>query len=267
MGLHRGTEMMRLIDTHCHLDVAAFDSDREAVLARAHAAGVVAMVVPAITAAGWAGVTTLCSSRPMLYPALGLHPLYPAQPGDLERLERIVQTERPVALGEIGLDFFDADADRPGQQTLFEAQLALARAADLPVLLHVRKAHDTVLATLRRLRFTAGGIVHAFNGSRQQAQHYIELGFCLGFGGVVTRPRARKIRALAATLPLASLVLESDAPDMPPATHQGERNSPEYLPEILAAVAELRRESGEAIAAATSDNARLLFGMAAEGER
>ncbi|NCA70148.1 MAG: TatD family deoxyribonuclease [Sphingobacteriia bacterium] len=251
-----------LIDTHCHLDVAQFDIDRAAVLQRARSAGLVAIVVPAIEASGWAGLLALCDSAPDLYPALGLHPVYLSRHGatDLARLERLIAERRPLAIGEIGLDHFVPGLDHGAQLLLLESQLAIARAARLPVLLHVRKAHDETLAALRRARVT-GGIAHAFNGSIQQAKQYLDLGFRLGFGGMLTFTRSTRLRRLAAALPDEALVLETDAPDMTVATHQGERNSPEYLPAILQALAETRDADPAHLAAVTTANARAVLGM------
>ncbi|PQJ95208.1 TatD family hydrolase [Chromatium okenii] len=255
---------MPLIDTHCHLDVAVFDADRTAVMQRSAAAGVTDIVVPGISAAGWAKLLALCAdakmNRPMLHPALGLHPLFLAQhqPVDLAALARAVRQQPLIAIGEIGLDFYNADCDPPRQQALFAAQLAIAQEANLPVLLHVRRAHDAALLTLRRFPQVTG-IVHAFNGSPQQAAHYLARGFKLGFGGALTFERASKLRRLAAELPLDALVLETDAPDMAGAAHRGERNSPEYLPEVLATLAALRHTDAATLAAATTANARAVL--------
>ncbi len=247
---------MPLIDTHCHLDVAAFDDDRPAVLARARAAGVSRIVVPGITAEGWQGLLSLCEGEDGLYPALGLHPVFLDQhrPDDLRALETAIARHAPVAVGEIGLDFYLPALDVERQKALFEAQLHIARDAGLPVLLHVRKAHDDTLALLRRTRVT-GGICHAFNGSLQQARQYMDLGFKLGFGGMLTYERSHKLHRLARELPLEAMMLETDAPDMPPASHHGQRNSPEYLPEVLQALARLREEDADTIAAQTTANA------------
>jgi len=253
---------MELVDTHCHLDVAAFDPDRGRVIASARRAGVAAFVVPAIHAAGWPGLMRLCAGEADLYPALGLHPVFldRHRDNDVTALADLIERERPVAVGEIGLDFYMRELDRARQQTLFESQLEVAAAAGLPVLLHVRKAHDQALAALRRIR-PPGGIAHAFSGSVQQAYQYIDLGFRLGFGGMLTFERSRKLRALAAELPPESLVLETDAPDMTVATHRGERNSPEYLPECLRALAEVRGEEPARVAEQTTRNARELLGL------
>jgi TatD DNase family protein len=253
---------MEIIDTHCHLDVAAFNPDRAVVLERARAGGVAGIVVPGIEARGWDNLSAVCATAPDLFPAFGLHPVFAAthSTADLSLLEARLAAQRPVAVGEIGLDFYIKDADRTGQQALFDAQLAMARAAGLPVILHVRKAHDPVLSMLKRIRVT-GGTAHAFNGSLQQARQYIELGFKLGFGGMLTYERSVKLRALAQALPLEAIVLETDAPDMVVAQHRGERNSPEYLPDCLAALAALRDEAPATIAARTTANAREVFGL------
>lgn len=259
---------MRLIDTHCHIDVTEFDADRAAVLVRARAAGVAALVVPAIDAAGWDGLLALCASAPLagsrLYPALGLHPVYldAHREADLERLETLVAEQSLIAIGEIGLDHHVAGLDPERQRRLLERQLSIARAAGLPVLLHVRKAHDEMLALLRRQPVPAGGIAHAFNGSLQQAHQYLELGFKLGFGGMLTFERSRKLRRLATELPLDALVLETDAPDMTVASHHGERNSPEYLPEVLETLARLRDLEPSEVAERTTANAcAVLMGL------
>lgn len=253
---------MELLDTHCHLDVPAFDADREAVLERARAAGVVGIVVPAIDAEGWPALIRLCASAPDLYPALGLHPVFLAshQDNDLQALEHALVEHAVVAIGEIGLDWFVPGLDRDRQQRLFEAQLAIAAAADLPVLLHVRKAHDAVLAALRRAP-VRGGTAHAFNGSLEQARQYLDLGFRLGFGGMLTFERSTRLRRLARELPIEAIVLETDAPDMTVAAHRGERNSPEYLPDVLAALAVVRGADPADLARQTTANARAALGI------
>jgi TatD DNase family protein len=251
-----------IIDTHCHLDCPEFAADREAVLARARAAGVIAQLIPAIHRAGWPDLIALCARHPDLHPALGLHPVYldQHQDRDLAALERALADTKPTAVGEIGLDFYLRDLDRARQTRLFEAQLAVARQARLPVILHVRKAHQEMLAILRRSP-PVGGIVHAFSGGIEEARRYIDLGLKLGFGGMLTFERSTKLRHLAAQLPLAALVLETDAPDLTVAAHQGSRNSPEYLPDVLAALAEVRAEPAADLARATTANARAALGL------
>ena len=255
---------MELIDSHCHLDVSAFDADRNSVLQRARQNGVTGIVVPGIASTGWEGLWQLCRSEPGLYPAFGLHPVFLSQhtAGDLPALQDLLEQHPAVAVGEIGLDYVVDGLDRESQQTLFEAQLVIARDAGLPVILHVRKSHEQVLATLKRIR-VCGGICHAFNGSLQQASLYRELGFSFGFGGMLTFERSTKLRALAKALPVESIVLETDAPDMTVMQHRGERNSPEYLPYSLAALAEVRDEDVDELARVTTANACEVLNLAA----
>lgn len=253
---------LQLIDTHCHLDVAEFDADRDQVLAAARAAGVAAIVVPGIDAAGWPALIALCAAHADLFPALGLHPVYLSRHSerDLKALEQQLAIHRPVAVGEIGLDFHDPASDRGQQRRLCAAQFAIARAAGLPVLLHVRKAHDAMLALLREAGL-CGGIAHAFNGSLEQARQYLDLGFKLGFGGMLTFERSSRLRRLAAELPLEAIVLETDAPDLTVASHRFQRNSPAYLPEVLSALAAVRHANPADIAAATTANACDVLGL------
>lgn len=234
------------------------------MLAACRAAGVRGIVVPAVTAAGWPGLRALCAAHSDLHAAYGLHPVYVAAHGaaDLAALEAELAAGDAVAVGEIGLDFHVDGLDHARQRALLDAQLAIAATVRLPVLLHVRKAHDEVLAALRRTR-VPGGIAHAFNGSLQQAGQYLDLGFRLGFGGMLSFERSRKLRALARDLPPEALVLETDAPDLAVASHRGERNSPAYLPEVLAALAEVRGGRLEEIAAQTTRNAREVLNLPA----
>jgi TatD DNase family protein len=221
------------------------------------------MVIPAVDAAGWPALLALCRREAGLYAALGLHPIYVGSHRDeaLAELRRLVASERPVAIGEIGLDYFVEGLDRARQQWFFEQQLQIADEFCLPVLLHVRKAHDPVLMTLKRMKFSHGGIAHAFSGSPQQAEQYLALGFKLGFGGMLTYERSTRIRALARELPLEALVLETDAPDMSPALHHDERNSPEYLPEVLQALAMLRGVDAQQLASQLLANTLNVFGL------
>ena len=246
-----------LIDTHCHLDAIEFDADRDAVVARAGAVGVTRIVVPAVERANFDTVAALCRQTPGCSPAYGIHPMYVdrAHPEDLEALREILRRGNPVAVGEIGLDLFIAERDDERQEYYYVEQLKIAREFDLPVVLHVRRAIDPILKLLRRIR-VPGGIAHAFNGSRQQADEFIKLGFKLGFGGAMTWPRATHLRELAATLPLESLVLETDAPDISPSWLGKGRNEPAELAAIAREIAMLRRMETPALIAATAANAK-----------
>jgi TatD DNase family protein len=245
-----------LVDTHCHLDAAEFDADRMAVAAAATRAGVGLIVVPAVERANFGAVASVCREHEGCRAAYGIHPMYVdrAREEDLDTLRETVLREHPLAVGEIGLDRFVEPRDDAQQEFYFSAQLQIARDNDLPVLLHVRRAIDQVLKALRHCR-VPGGIAHAFNGSRQQADEFIKLGFKLGFGGAMTFPRASRIRELAATLPLDAIVLETDAPDIPPEWRVGSRNTPDQLPRIARTLAGLRGIALEEVAEVTTRNA------------
>jgi TatD DNase family protein len=263
------------IDTHCHLDAPEFDADRDAVRAAAHQAGVAHLVIPAVARPHWSSVMELAHRHGDSY-ALGIHPLYTPQAdtGDIDALRHLLAQQRSdphlVAVGEIGLDFFVPGLEAERQIWFYEQQIALAREFDLPVILHVRKSSDRLLKTLRATP-VVGGIAHAFNGSAQQAQAFIGCGFKLGFGGAVTYDRALKLRELAARLPLDSLVMETDAPDIPPhwlyttaeqraQGHAQGRNTPAQLPRIAAEIATLRHMTVQALAEASTHNARSALG-------
>ncbi|MDR2013853.1 MAG: TatD family hydrolase [Rhodanobacter sp.] len=251
-----------LIDSHCHLDAREFDADRTEVITRARNAGVTAQIVPAITLAGFPAVRALCAANAGLYPAYGLHPMYLTEhrPDHLDVLQDWIDRERPVAVGECGLDFFVEGLDPDLQRTYFLRQLEIAHDADLPVVLHARRAVDEVIASIRRVG-SLRGVVHSYSGSEEQARQLWKLGFRIGLGGPLTYAHAKRLRALTATMPIDYLLLETDAPDQPLANHRGQRNEPAYLAHVLDTVAALRGESREVIAAATTRNAQALFGL------
>ena len=262
--------MPHWIDTHCHLDAPEFAADADVVRARARAAGVQHIVIPAVQVAHADAVRSLAHRHGDSY-ALGIHPLYTPQAADddLECLADLLAQYRSdphlVAVGEIGLDFFVPGLDAERQTRFYRQQLQLARRFDLPVILHVRRSADALLKGLRELP-VQGGIAHAFNGSLQQARAFIALGFKLGLGGALSYERALQLRRLATELPIEALVLETDAPDMPPhwiyrtaaersaGLPQG-RNAPAELPRIAQVLADLRGMPLEALAQQTEANA------------
>lgn len=255
---------MQLIDSHCHLDAGEFDADRAMVIARAQAAGVVAQVVPAVTAESWPKLRSVCAQSPELHPAYGLHPMFLSEhrPEHLQHLRDWIERERPCAIGECGLDFFIEGLDPDSQRLYFKGQLDLAREYGLPLIVHARRAVDEVILSIRR---TGGlrGVVHSFSGSPEQARQLWDLGFLLGIGGPVTYPRANRLRSLVAEMPLEFLLLETDAPDQPDLHIRGQRNEPSRLPAILETVAALRRQPADEIAVQTTANARELFNLRA----
>lgn len=244
-----------LIDSHVHLDASEFAADRDEVIGNARAAGVQGFVVPAVDRQSFDAVLALAAARRDVCPALGIHPMYVmgACEDDLDVLEAHLARGAARAVGEIGLDHFVTDVDPVRQLDFFVAQLKLARRHDLPVILHVRRAVDPILKQLRRIG-VRGGITHAFNGSRQQAQVFIDLGFRLGFGGAMSFEGSSRIRELARTLPLSAIVLETDAPDIPPAWAQGERNVPANLARYAALLAQLRGISIDEVVETTGRN-------------
>lgn len=250
-----------LIDTHCHLDAAEFNADRDAIAQASVASGVGIMVIPAVAQSNFAHVTQLSDQYSCCCHALGWHPMTidSAQPSDIKVLRQTVahqieQHAKLVAIGEIGLDYFVTDKNRETQEYFFSEQLKIAQEFELPVILHVRRAIDDILKHLRRQK-VIGGIAHAFNGSLQQADEFIKLGFKLGFGGAMTYPRALHLRKLAQTLPLESIVLETDAPDIPPewVGNRG-RNTPCELGKIAEVLAEIRQIKTTQVIEVTSKN-------------
>lgn len=252
----------QLIDAHVHTDDERLAGDRNGVLAAARQANVIAQVVPAVSQRLWPRVKTVCDAEADLFPCYGLHPCFHDEHDDshLVELAQWLSRERPVAVGECGLDYQIAGADKAQQQHLFNAQLALAREFDLPVVIHARKAVEDVIRMIRSSGHYRG-LVHSFNGSIQQASRLIDLGYRLSFGGAVTFDRARRLRELVTALPLDAILLETDAPDQPDARHNHQRNEPAYLVDVWRAIADLRSEDGHTIARATTANAISLFDL------
>lgn len=255
--------MSNYIDTHTHLDFSDFDADRDALLADCVRMGVTRILLMGVTQGNWERIWQLVESSEHYFAAFGLHPIYQHLDSDVQQLrERIEQhagDPRCCAVGEFGLDYFIDNADRERQQRLFEAQLQIAADANLPALLHVRRAHAPVIATLKRFKLRRGGIVHAFSGSYEEAREYIRLGFKLGLGGAATWPQAKRMQRVIPLLPADSLVLETDSPDMPPAFSNQQRNTPQNLPRICAELAALRGEPAEQLARQCLHNTCELF--------
>ena len=254
--------MHELVDSHIHLDHASFAADRDEVIARARASGVEALVIPAVDRHSWPGIRQMCSSGRSLYPAYGVHPLFVEHHAatDVHELSAWLGAGDAVAIGEIGLDFHEQAPDRDTQRHFFKAQLQQAREHKLPVIVHARAAFEEVILTLRDAG-TLRGVVHSFSGSQEQASRLWDMGFCLGIGGPVTYPRARRLRQIVANMPAEFLLLESDAPDQPDADIRGQRNEPARVAMIAQCVADLRGEPLSALAATTTANANRLFGI------
>ncbi|TLS67025.1 TatD family deoxyribonuclease [Mariprofundus erugo] len=247
---------MQLIDSHCHLDDPRFDADRAAVMARAAAVGVSHLVVPAVAFDGWQKLRALAAADGRISPAYGLHPWFCAQ-HDQAHLDALPAfLAEAVAVGECGLD---GGRDLQAEQLYwFAAQLDVAVAMDLPVIVHAHKALDEVCREIRR-RPALRGVIHGFAGSRQQADHLLAQGFYLGIGSAVTRPQNRCLHQIVAAIPAERLLIETDAPDQPPAAHRGARNEPAFLLEIVEQIATLRGVDTAVFADRCNRNARELF--------
>ncbi|WP_312412705.1 metal-dependent hydrolase [Pseudescherichia sp.] len=253
----------RFIDTHCHFDFPPFTGDEAQSLARASAAGVEAVIVPAVEAAHFSRVLALAERFESVYAALGLHPIVIENhtPECIDRLadQLAARPTRLVAVGEIGLDLYREDPQFDKQEQLLDEQLKLAKRYDLPVILHSRRTHDKLAMHLKRHSLPRTGVVHGFAGSLQQAQRFIEMGYRIGVGGTITYPRASKTRDVIARLPLTALLLETDAPDMPLNGFQGEPNRPEQAARVFSTLCELRPEPPDEIAATLLDNTYQTF--------
>ncbi|MEE9327660.1 MAG: TatD family hydrolase [Cocleimonas sp.] len=253
---------MQLIDSHTHLDFADFDNDRQQVITKAKEQGVSDIIVSATTAKRWAVLKEVADSCACCHPAYGLHPMFMQQhhKGDIDKLKQWLETERAVAIGEIGLDFFIENYQADEQIQLFVAQVEIASELNLPVIIHARKSLDIILKNLRQFKNLTGSI-HSFSGSEQQAQQCIDLGFYLSFGGPITYTRATRLRKLVSKLPLDSILLESDSPDQPDASHYQQRNEPAYISNVAQVIAELQDIEVDQVANVTTRNAQALFNL------
>ena len=251
---------MELIDSHCHLDADRFDLDRDAVVASANSLNIAKIIIPATTANRWAKVRQVAGEYEGVYPSYGLHPMFVEQhqANHIRELDEWLDREKPVAVGECGLDFFNSRPDEKWQKQLFNEQLQLAVNHQLPVIVHARKAMDEVISLLRK-NTPVGGVIHSFAGSLQQARQIIDLGFKLGIAATVGFERAKKLRAVVASVPDYALLLESDAPDQPGAAHRGERNEPAYIVEHLKTIATLRNIADAELADVLQRNSYQVF--------
>jgi len=247
---------IKLFDSHSHIDFPMFKGKIDTLIAKCEDVGIGGILIPGVTRDGWRRIRQISARKPICHTALGLHPMFvdKHKESDLHDLEMALSVGPIAALGEIGLDYYNADVNRDLQLMYFKAQIEIAKEAHLPIILHVRKAHDEVLLILKKANFCLGGIAHAYNGSESQAQRYIDMGFKLGFGGAMTYPRAAKLHKLATNLPLESIVIETDAPDMPPVTCKSKHNTPLHLFDNFRSLASLREEPAALIAKQTTLN-------------
>jgi TatD DNase family protein len=252
---------MQLIDSHAHLDFPQFDDDRDAVIERARGAGLVAILNAGADLPSSRAAVALADTYDFIYAAVGVHPHDAATvtPAVLDELRALARHPKVVAAGEIGLDYYRDLSPRPVQRRAFADQLALAVELHLPVVVHSREAHDDVLAALQGWEGT--GVLHSYSAGPERLEEVLGLGFSIGISGPVTFRKADQLRAVAAAVPLERLLVETDCPYLTPAPYRGKRNEPAYVRYVVEAVARARGMPAEAVARATSDNARRLFGM------
>jgi TatD DNase family protein len=257
---------LNIIDTHAHLDMPQFDSDREAVVQRSIEAGVSHIITNGIDLESSRQAISLAERYPSIFATIGFHPQDAGKmrPGDLDTLAQLAKHPKVVAVGEIGLDYYREKTPRNIQLQVLQRLLELAVKLDLPVIIHARQAEQNILEILKNwvLTFQAGreniGVIHCFNGDMTTAQSYLELGFYIGFDAYIGYPSSR-ISEVIKSIPLNRLLIETDCPFLPPQSHRGKRNEPAYLPMTLAALARIRGESPEIMAQQTTENALRLF--------
>ena len=253
---------MKLIDTHCHLDFPVFSERLSELIARARHLGVSKLIVPGVTASNWAAVAQLSQQYPsIIYPAFGLHPCFLVDhlESHIDQLADVLTQMPDAIVGEIGLDFYIPQPNEALQSWYFEEQVRLASRFERPIIVHCRKAHDQCLKIIRTVGFAGGGVIHAYSGSLQQAQKYLDAGFKLGIGGAATYDRAKKLHRLLQALPSGSFVLETDSPDIPPSFARGVANTPENLPRIAEYVASYMGMSLDELSRVTTENALAAF--------
>ena len=254
--------MYDIIDSHCHLDFDTFNSDRNAVIERAHNQGIKHIIIPGVKRNSWDLIRTICDNNKQIHACYGLHPYLAGEhtDEDIMQLRHWLENNDCVAVGECGLDFRSNQADKQVQLKFFNAQLDIAHELAKPVVIHSVRATEDAIGSIKNhpgLR----GMIHSYSGSYEQAKQLIDLGFYISFGGAITYDNAKKLRAIASSIPLDSILLETDAPDQPDADHFNQRNEPAYLVNVLQCLSELRDEPIDDIAAQTTKNTQKLFGI------
>ncbi|RDH82605.1 MAG: DNAase [endosymbiont of Galathealinum brachiosum] len=253
-----------IIDSHCHIDFEDFDNDREQVINRATAENINKIIVPGVTKNNWNKIKSCCEEYSGLYPCYGLHPYFinKHQKSDIDDLISWIEINKPVAIGECGLDFFLKNLDLQLQTYYFEKQLDIALDYNLPVVIHARKSTESVIKAIKQ-RPGLRGMIHSYSGSYEQALQLIKLGFYLSFGGPVTYEKSSRLRKLVQQLPLEAILVETDAPDQPVANAKERRNEPLFILEVIHNIAKLHNTSDEIISNITSKNSCELFNLPA----
>jgi len=253
--------VISIIDTHIHFDDDRFDTDRAPIYTNALNTGVSHMIIPATTRARWSKIFSLTKQYANIHPTAGLHPVFVNDHSeeDLHLLDTTLQNNKCVAVGECGLDGFVKNLDYEKQRYFFTHQIELAAKHKLPMIIHARNAVEDVTLAIKSANGNVTGVVHSYNGSLQQAQQLIDLGFLLSFGGAITYNRATRLRKIVKQLPVDAIMVETDAPDQPTQANTGNRNEPAFIGEVVSAIAEIKGLEPEDIAEASNANAIRLF--------
>lgn len=251
-----------LIDSHCHLDFPAFEGDREQVINRSVEHNISNIIIPGTQKKYWQRIKSLCATNHHLHACYGLHPYWVQNHSetDIAELDLYIEHNNPIAVGECGLDFRPQQADKKTQLFFFNAQLDIAHNRNLPVVIHSVKATEMVIKIIRKYK-KLRGMIHSYSGSLEQARQLIDMGFYISISGSVTYENASKVRSTVSDIPLTSILLETDAPDQPDQSHQGERNEPAYVVNTLQSIAEIRKTTIEEVAQQTTQNAKDLFNI------
>ena len=249
-----------IIDSHCHLDFKVFNTDREQVIERARKVGVSKIIIPGVMRKTWPDIKLCCENHAELYPCYGLHPYFIDQhnESDIQNLRNYIESNPPIAIGECGLDFYLKNLDQDKQLFYFEQQLDIALEFNLPVVIHARKSTEAVINDIAK-RPGLKGMVHSYSGSYEQAIKLISLNFYLSFGGPISYEKSSRLRNIVKSLPLDSLLVETDAPDQPTSNAPSRRNEPSFITEVIKHIARLHSTTEEEVARITSENAKKLF--------
>ncbi|OQY50664.1 MAG: hypothetical protein B6240_01255 [Desulfobacteraceae bacterium 4572_87] len=253
-----------LIDSHCHLDMKDFNKDREAVIDRALKHDIVHMISIGIDVKSSESALALAHQYPFISATVGCHPheVDACGPEDLKMLSRMAAEPEVVAWGEIGLDYYRNYSTKENQRKIFQVQLELARAAELPVIIHDREAHEEVYATLKKMgKGEQKGVIHCFSGDRELAEAFIALGYYISIPGTVTYKKAVQVKEVAAAIPLDRMLVETDSPFLAPVPRRGKRNEPSLINHTAREIAALRGIPFETVAEQTTRNARMIFGL------
>ena len=252
-----------IIDTHAHYDDEQFDTDRDELLKSMHDGGIGLIVDAGSTLESWAKIRKLTEDYPFIYGAIGIHPdeVGTLTEEHIDEMERLLDLEKIVAVGEIGLDYYWDNESHDMQKKWFIRQLETARKKEMPVIIHSREAAADTMEIMRGYASGMRAVIHCYSYSAEMAKEYVKMGYYIGIGGVVTFKNAKKLKSVVEAIPLTSIVLETDCPYLAPEPYRGKRNSSLYLPYVAEKIAELKGVSVEEVIRQTEENSRKLYDL------